>query len=139
MTSLLYKYCGAIRILCITVIPPLPPSLPPLAPISLPSLPPFPSLPLVTQRIHCPFQSKQSPSYMKFSANLVYILFFRNVNFFPRYWVCHLHMHIQTLKQVYANELYICQTQRKSNAHIVMIFDMLCRNLNNDICSIDSK
>ena len=26
-------------------------------------------------------------------------------------------LHIQTLKHVYANELYICQTQRKSNTH----------------------
>ena len=66
---------------------------------------------------------------MKFSANLVYILFFRNVNFFSP--ICHLHMpnlHIQTLKHVYANELYIWQTQRKSNTPIVMIFGMLINN-----------
>ena len=37
-------------------------------------------------------------------------------------------LHIQTLKHVYANELYICQTQRKSNTHIVMIYDMLINN-----------
>ena len=53
-------------------LPPLPPSLspsippsPPLPspPFPSPPLPPFlPSLPLVTQRFHCPFQPKQSPS-----------------------------------------------------------------------------
>ena len=37
-------------------------------------------------------------------------------------------LHIQTLKHVYANELYIWQTQRKSNTHIVMIFGMLINN-----------
>ena len=42
----------------------------------------------------------------------------RTVNFFSQ--ICHLHMpnlHIQTLNHVYANELYIWQTQRKSNTH----------------------
>ena len=43
---------------------------PPSSPSPIPSLPPSPplhsppSLPLVTQRIHCPFQPKQSPSIM---------------------------------------------------------------------------
>ena len=56
--------------------------------------------------------------YMKFSANLVYILFLRTVNFFSP--ICHLHMpnlHIQILKHVHANELYIWHTQRKSNSY----------------------
>ena len=50
--------------------------------------------------------------YMKFSANLVYILLVRTVNFFSP--IRHLHMpnlHIQTVKHVYANELYIWQAQ----------------------------
>ena len=56
VTSLLYKYCGAIRIICITVIPPSLPPLPPLPPLSLPPLslppsPPLPSLPLPSSRL----------------------------------------------------------------------------------------
>ena len=43
---------------------PLLPSLPPIPSPPLPSLPP--SLPLVTQRIHCPFQPKQSPSIAQY-------------------------------------------------------------------------
>ena len=45
--------------------------------------------------------------------------------------ICHLHMpnlHIKPLKHVHANELYIWQTRRKSNTHIVMIFGMLINN-----------
>ena len=69
---------------------------------------------------------------MTFSANLVgpihnYLL--ELLNFFSP--ICHLHMpnlHIQTVKHVYANELYIWQTQRKSNTHIVVIFGMLINN-----------
>ena len=45
-----------------TLPPSLPPSVPPSFPPSLPPSPPLPSLPLVTQRIHCPFQPKQIPS-----------------------------------------------------------------------------
>ena len=37
-------------------------------------------------------------------------------------------LHIQTLKHVYANELYIWHTKRKSNTHIEMIFGMLINN-----------
>ena len=66
---------------------------------------------------------------MKFSANLVDTYYFLELLIFPP--ICNLHMpnlHIKTLKHVYANELYICQTQRKSNTHIVMIFGMLINN-----------
>ena len=68
---------------------------------------------------------------MKFSANLVgpYTYYFLELLIFSP--IFHLHMpnlHIQTLKQVYANELYICQIQIKSNTHIVMIFGMLINN-----------
>ena len=66
---------------------------------------------------------------MKFSANLVYILFVRTVKTISP--ICHLHMpnlHIQTVKHVYPNELYIWQTQRKSNTHIVVMCGMLINN-----------
>ena len=51
-------------------LPPLrsPSPSPPLPSLPLPSLPP--SLPLVTQRIHCPFQPKQSPSIKQLSDRL---------------------------------------------------------------------
>ena len=68
---------------CITVLPPslppslthfLPPSLPPSFPPSLPPSPPLPPslppLPLVTQQIHCPFQPKQSPSYLPITVSI---------------------------------------------------------------------
>ena len=96
--SLLYKYCGAIRIICRTVIPPLPPSppsslspsfplslslppsfpSPPLPSLPFPSLPP--SLPLVTQRIHCPFQPKQNPSIINFIIVDFYTLLNKMLN-----------------------------------------------------------
>ena len=59
--------------------------------------------------------------YMKFAANIVYALhiIFENCLFVST--IRHLHMpnlHIQTLKHVYANALYIWHSQRKNNTHI---------------------